>query len=84
MCIRDRNNADIFTVRNVVDIAKLNTFIKEKKCKNVSVIGGGFIGVEVAENLKEAGYNAVSYTHLDVYKRQRLYKGCLFKHNSWM
>ena len=25
------NNADIFTVRNVVDIAKLNTFIKEKK-----------------------------------------------------
>ncbi len=51
------NNADIFTVRNVVDIAKLNTFIKEKKCKNVSVIGGGFIGVEVAENLKEAGYN---------------------------
>ena len=51
------NNADIFTVRNVVDIAKLNTFIKENKCKNVSVIGGGFIGVEVAENLKEAGYN---------------------------
>lgn len=51
------NNADVFTVRNVVDIAKLKAFISEGECKNVSVIGGGFIGVEVAENLKEAGYN---------------------------
>ncbi|WP_125154273.1 FAD-dependent oxidoreductase [Clostridium rectalis] len=46
-----------FTVRNVVDIDKLNKFVKGLKSKNVSVIGGGFIGVEVAENLREAGYN---------------------------
>lgn len=46
-----------FSVRNVVDIDKLNTFIKTNNCKNISVIGGGFIGIEVAENLKEAGYN---------------------------
>ncbi|QXM06379.1 FAD-dependent oxidoreductase [Crassaminicella indica] len=50
-------NANIFTVRNVVDIEKLNKFVKNMETKNVSVIGGGFIGVEVAENLKEAGYN---------------------------
>lgn len=47
----------VFTVRNVVDIDRLNRSIKDMRAVNISVIGGGFIGVEVAENLKEAGYN---------------------------
>lgn len=55
--IKGIEDINLFTVRNVVDIAKLNFFIKENSCKKVSVIGGGFIGVEVAENLKEAGYD---------------------------
>jgi NADPH-dependent 2,4-dienoyl-CoA reductase/sulfur reductase-like enzyme len=46
-----------FSIRNVVDIDRLNKFIKGSAPKNISVIGGGFIGVEAAENLKEAGYN---------------------------
>ncbi|KYH34570.1 coenzyme A disulfide reductase [Clostridium tepidiprofundi DSM 19306] len=50
-------NVNVFTIRNVVDIEKLNNFVKSNGIKNVSVIGGGFIGVEAAENLKEAGYN---------------------------
>lgn len=50
-------DVNLFTIRNVVDIAKLNVFIKENSCKDVTVIGGGFIGIEVAENLKLAGYN---------------------------
>ena len=45
----------VFTVRNVVDIEKLNAYVKQNKVKHVSVIGGGFIGVEVAENLRLAG-----------------------------
>jgi len=49
--------ARTFTIRNVVDIKKLGKAIKEKDVKNISVIGGGFIGVETVENLKEAGYN---------------------------
>lgn len=49
--------ANIFTVRNVVDITKLNSFIKDKNPSRITVIGGGFIGVECAENLQEAGYN---------------------------
>lgn len=48
---------NVFTVRNVVDIDKLNKFIKQVDTKDIAVIGGGFIGVEVAENLREAGYN---------------------------
>ena len=55
--IKGIENVNIFTVRNVVDIVNLNTFIKNNNCKNISIIGGGFIGVEVAENLKLAGYN---------------------------
>ncbi|WP_284140528.1 MULTISPECIES: FAD-dependent oxidoreductase [unclassified Virgibacillus] len=49
--------SNVFTVRNVVDIAKLNAFVQQKEVKNVAVIGGGFIGVEVAENLRLADYN---------------------------
>lgn len=48
-------NVNVFTVRNVTDIQKLHGAIQDKS-KSIAVIGGGFIGVEVAENLKEAGY----------------------------
>ncbi len=50
-------NVNTFTIRNVVDIDRLNKFVKNMDSKNVTVIGGGFIGVETVENLKEAGYN---------------------------
>ncbi|KAB2332815.1 FAD-dependent oxidoreductase [Bacillus mesophilum] len=49
------NNTNVFTVRNVVDIEKMHRFIKTEKVQKAAVIGGGFIGVEVAENLKLAG-----------------------------
>lgn len=45
----------VFTVRNVTDIAKLDGYIKKVDSKSIAVIGGGFIGLEVAENLKMAG-----------------------------
>jgi len=45
----------VFTVRNVVDIERLSNAIVAKDAKNIAVIGGGFIGVEVAENLRIAG-----------------------------
>lgn len=49
-------NLPTFGIRNVVDIARLNDFLKEKVVKKVAVIGGGYIGIEVAENLKKGGY----------------------------
>lgn len=49
-------NVNVFTVRNVVDIDKLNQFVKRIDTKEVTVVGGGFVGVEVAENLCESGY----------------------------
>lgn len=51
------DKVNLFTVRNVVDIDRLNQFVKNMDTKDVTVIGGGFIGIEVAENLNEAGYN---------------------------
>ncbi len=48
---------NVFTVRNVVDIDKLHTYINENNIEDVAVIGAGFIGVEVAENLHDAGKN---------------------------
>ena len=47
----------VFTVRNVVDIERLHNAIVENDAHNIAVIGGGFIGVEVAENLRLAGRN---------------------------
>ncbi len=49
------NNANVFTVRNVADIEKMDRFIKTEKVQKAAVVGGGFIGVEVVENLKLAG-----------------------------
>ncbi|OQY40422.1 MAG: pyridine nucleotide-disulfide oxidoreductase [Spirochaetaceae bacterium 4572_7] len=49
-------NANKYTIRNVVDIVKIGDALKGGS-KNVTVIGGGFIGVEAVENLKEAGHN---------------------------
>jgi NADPH-dependent 2,4-dienoyl-CoA reductase/sulfur reductase-like enzyme/rhodanese-related sulfurtransferase len=51
------NQSSVFTVRNVVDIETINTYIKHNNLKNIAVVGGGFIGVEVAENLRLAGYH---------------------------
>jgi len=48
--------ANVFTVRNVVDIDKLHRFIEKTNPSRITVIGGGFIGIEVMENLVEAGH----------------------------
>ena len=47
----------IFTLWTVPDTDAIKKFIIEKKPKNAVVIGGGFIGLEVAENLHLAGLN---------------------------
>ena len=45
-----------YSIRNVVDINKIAKAVKGQDVKNISVIGGGFIGIETVENLKVAGY----------------------------
>lgn len=49
------NSPGIFTLWTVPDTDEIKKFINERKPKNAVVIGGGFIGLEVAENLHAAG-----------------------------
>lgn len=41
----------IFTLRNVRDTLNIKNFIKKNRVKKAVVIGGGYIGLEMAENL---------------------------------
>ena len=46
---------NMYTVRNVADIVHLKDGLEAAGAENTAVIGGGFIGIEVAENLAKAG-----------------------------
>lgn len=45
----------LFTLRNVPDTDRIKNYVDELHPKQAVVIGGGFIGVEMAENLVERG-----------------------------
>ena len=45
----------VFSVRNVEDVERIDRYLKGHEVTKVAIIGGGFIGVEVMENLVEAG-----------------------------
>lgn len=57
----DRDN--VYTVRNVVDIERLKAAADE--ATDIVVVGGGFIGLEVAENLRLAGKNVTLVEAMD-------------------
>ncbi|MBQ9633854.1 MAG: FAD-dependent oxidoreductase [Schwartzia sp.] len=48
---------NVFTVRSVADVEMLDTWFSAHDVKDVAVVGGGFIGCEVAENLRESDRN---------------------------
>lgn len=45
----------IFTLRNVADTDAIKKYMTDRKVRRAVVIGGGFIGLEMAENLHDAG-----------------------------
>ncbi|WP_418921817.1 FAD-dependent oxidoreductase [Clostridium ganghwense] len=49
------NSDKIFTLRNVTDTDKIKSSLDKKSIKTAVVVGGGYIGVEMAETLKERG-----------------------------
>ncbi len=51
------NSEKIFTLRNIPDTDAIKEFIDKKAVDSAVVVGGGFIGVEMAENLKSKGLN---------------------------
>lgn len=45
----------IFTLRTVEDTLKIKKYVDERHPQSAVVVGGGFIGIEVAENLRKLG-----------------------------
>lgn len=45
----------VFTLRNIPDTFKIKNFIEQNNPKSAVIVGGGYIGLEMAENLKGQG-----------------------------
>lgn len=45
----------VFTVKDIPDVVAIKEFTESNKPKTAVVIGGGYIGLEIAENLHKAG-----------------------------
>ena len=48
-------NERLFTLRNIPDTDRIKAFIDRHQPQKATVIGGGFIGIEMAENLARLG-----------------------------
>ena len=53
--IKGIESKKIFTLRNINDMDRIKSEIKNNNIKKATVIGGGYVGVETAENLKHLG-----------------------------
>jgi len=51
------NQKGIFTLRNVPDTDRIKQFIETEHPRHAVVVGAGFIGLEMAENLHQCGIN---------------------------
>ena len=51
------DNPNIFTLRTLTDADKIKSYIMNNNVSKAVVIGGGFIGIEMAENLAHLGIN---------------------------
>jgi len=49
------DNKKIFTLRNIPDTDSIKAYVDNNETKSAIVIGGGYVGVEIAENLIERG-----------------------------
>lgn len=50
---KNLNSSKIATIRNVDDSIRVKEYIQKNRPQNIAIIGGGYIGVEVAENIKK-------------------------------
>ena len=55
----------IQTLWTVPDVDRIHAFVHEKKIKSAAVVGGGFIGLEMVENLRQAGLEVSLIEMLD-------------------
>ena len=63
--IRGIDRENVFSVRTVNDVVNIKNAIMLSSGKKAAVIGGGFVGIEVAENLAKAGQEVTLVEGLD-------------------
>jgi len=59
------NSPGIYTLWTIPDTDEIKKYITERKPKKAAVIGGGFIGLEMAENLHQVGLDVTVVEMLD-------------------
>lgn len=57
--IKGADLANVFTVRNIPDTDRIKEWVDHENPARAVVVGGGFIGLEMAENLKQRGLQVV-------------------------
>jgi NADPH-dependent 2,4-dienoyl-CoA reductase/sulfur reductase-like enzyme/rhodanese-related sulfurtransferase len=57
--------AGVFTLRTIPDSRAIRAWIQESQPRNAAVVGGGFIGLEMAENLARRGMKVTIVEMLD-------------------
>ncbi len=56
---------NIFSLRNIPDMDKIKAFVDQNRPESAVVVGGGFIGLEMTENLVHRGVNTTIVERLD-------------------
>ena len=72
----------IFTLRNIPDTYKIKEFTEQAKPRTALVVGGGFIGMEMTENLVKAGVDVTVATRSDRVMSHMDYDASCFIHNE--
>lgn len=54
-----KSHPGVFTLRSIPDADEIRSYALKHGIKNAVVVGGGFIGLEMAENLKDRGLNVI-------------------------
>jgi len=59
------DSSRVFTLRNIADMDRIDEFIKNTNAKKAVVVGAGYIGLEMAENLHGRGLSVQVVEMLD-------------------
>lgn len=80
--IKGVDSDKVFTLRNIPDTYRIKEYVDQYKPHSALVIGGGFIGLEMTENLKNAGLEVYLSTRSNQVMSHMDYDSACFIHNE--
>jgi len=63
--IRGKEGANVFMLRNINDMLSIQAYLKDTKPQSAVIVGTGFIGLELCENLTARGLSVTLIEKLD-------------------